>query len=88
MSPSASDPKGGKRFGFGPRFRLTKRKEFERVYREGVLVKDDCFRLYALPREGREQEPRLGLGEGRPAEQAEAPNPRVVPHPQGGRLGL
>ncbi len=62
-SPSAPppDPKGGKRFGFGPRFRLTKRREFERVYREGVLVKDDCFRLYALPREGPEREPRLGL---------------------------
>ncbi len=49
-------------FGFGPQHRLTKRKEFERVYQQGVLVKDECFRLYALPKPvGEDPTPRLGL---------------------------
>jgi ribonuclease P protein component len=50
------------RFGFGRRHRLTKRKEFERVYQQGMLVKDECFRLYALPKpEEEDPMPRLGL---------------------------
>ncbi len=46
--------------GFGREHRLTRRRDFERVYREGVLLKNDFFRVYALFR-GEEELPRLGL---------------------------
>lgn len=45
---------------FGREHRLTLRRDFERVYREGVLLKNDCFRVYALFR-GEGERPRLGL---------------------------
>jgi len=39
--------------------RLARKREFERVYQEGMLVKDEYFRLYALAKE--DPLPRLGL---------------------------
>jgi len=39
--------------------RLTRKRDFERVYREGALVKDECFRIYVLAKE--DPLPRLGL---------------------------
>lgn len=39
--------------------RITKRKEFERIYQTGVLVRSEYFRVYALARS--EGGPRLGL---------------------------
>lgn len=46
--------------GFGRENRLTRRRDFERVYREGVLLKNEGFRVYALQRE-EGAPPRLGL---------------------------
>ena len=45
---------------FGRENRLTRRRDFERVYREGLLLKNDEFRVYALFR-GEGEPPRLGL---------------------------
>lgn len=39
--------------------RLTKKRDFERVYQEGLLVKDEYFRIFALAKE--DPLPRLGL---------------------------
>lgn len=46
--------------GFGREHRLARRRDFERVYREGALLKNDFFRVYALFR-GEGELPRLGL---------------------------
>jgi ribonuclease P protein component len=46
--------------GFGREHRLTRRRDFERVYREGMLLKSEEFRVYALFR-GEGEPPRLGL---------------------------
>ncbi len=45
---------------FGREHRLTRRRDFERVYREGRLLKNDEFRVYVLFR-GEGEPPRLGL---------------------------
>lgn len=47
--------------------RITKRREFERIYQRGVLVKSEHFRVYGLARSGSESGSvaRLGLSVGK-----------------------
>jgi len=45
--------------GFSKAHRITRRKEFERIYTEGLLLKNDYFRIYALAKD--DPIPRLGL---------------------------
>lgn len=50
---------------FGPEHRLRNRRDFERVYRHGLMAKTPSLRVFALPRhDGDDATPRLGLSVG------------------------
>ncbi len=51
---------------FGPEHRLRHRRDFERVYRHGLMAKTSSLRVFALPRDDpeRDDRPRLGLSVG------------------------
>lgn len=51
---------------FGPEHRLRNRRDFERVYRNGLMAKTSSLRVFVLPRQdpARDDRPRLGLSVG------------------------
>jgi len=51
---------------FGTEHRLRKRRDFERVYRHGLMAKTSSLRVFVLPRDDPAQDdrPRLGLSVG------------------------
>lgn len=61
MAADAGDPKGPRR----KRRRLSRSGEFERVYREGKSHAGRQLVLYAFPRTGEDDGPRLGVSVGR-----------------------